>query len=56
MSKPCDKCPWLHEPGVLTPEVRAAAERGDWFCCHVRMGTCAGAAAVSKKQERMRNE
>lgn len=45
--KPCEQCPWLskdeRDRNALTPEVRDAAKRGAWFCCHVRMGTCYGA-------------
>lgn len=39
----------------ITTEVRLAAERGDWFCCHVHMGTCSGAVLVhnaARRQEK----
>lgn len=40
---PCAKCPWEANDPDITPVVRAAAEAGKVFCCHVRMGTCWGA-------------
>lgn len=45
---PCSACPWIKkgQPDI-TPPVRVAAERGDWFCCHVHMGTCVGAQLVA---------
>ena len=49
--KPCEACPWMKpkQPDI-TPEVRAAAVRGDWFCCHVNMGTCHGAAKMQSEK------
>lgn len=50
MPKPCGECPWiskdLRDIEALTPTVRAAAARGDWFCCHVNAGTCWGAVRI----------
>lgn len=53
---PCRACPWTQkgQPDITAP-VRAAAEAGEWFCCHVNMGTCHGAqlihrAAIAKAQ------
>src|SRR5258706_2222898 len=44
MMKPCDACPWTErDTPSITPEIAAAAQRGDWFCCHVNLGPCAGA-------------
>ena len=48
----CKACPW-HEAKTLPVPVKSAAIRGDWFCCHVHMGTCFGAAlwgAVARKK------
>lgn len=47
-ASPCAACPWMQkgQPDI-TPEVREAAEAGAWFCCHVHLGTCHGAALVS---------
>jgi len=49
---PCAACPWTSkhasDKAALTPEVRAAALAGSWFCCHVNLGTCHGAARYSK--------
>ena len=46
--KPCAGCPWTsreeRDKAALTEEVKAAARGGQWFCCHVNMGTCHGAA------------
>ena len=50
---PCAKCPWTSKD----PEVKAlmekhkvheAAAKGAWFCCHVNMGTCHGAARYAE--------
>lgn len=43
--KPCSACPWIQkgQPDI-TPELRQLAQAGTWFCCHVNMGTCHGAA------------
>lgn len=45
---PCPGCPWTsvaeRDREALTAEVRLAAAGGAWFACHVRMGTCHGAA------------
>lgn len=50
---PCAKCPWT-QPGRpdISPEIEAAAKAGLWFCCHVNMGTCFGAKAVSDRAAR----
>lgn len=42
---PCDKCPWVKrgQPD-LTPAIKQASVDGQWFCCHINMGTCIGAA------------
>lgn len=50
--KPCDACPWV--PGrplsdEIKPEHEEALARGEWFCCHVNMGTCHGAENRRKK-------
>jgi len=49
---PCDGCPWAsaadRDRAALTDEVKAAAARGDWFCCHVNMGTCWGSVRYAK--------
>lgn len=46
---PCGACPWVQkgQPDI-TSDVRAAAERGQWFCCHVHLGTCHGARRYSE--------
>ena len=50
VAKPCEHCPWVEkgQPQIM-PEVRQAAERGDWFCCHVHMGMCTGAELIRRK-------
>lgn len=46
---PCEKCPWtLKGQPDITDELRQAAARGDWFCCHVNMGDCHGAARFAQ--------
>jgi len=47
---PCARCPWLVEHELLTPEVQAAGLAGEWFCCHVRMGTCTGVAVWRRRK------
>ena len=52
---PCADCPWSAKGQPdLNDELRAAAARGAWFCCHVHLGTCWGAAryqqALAKKE------
>jgi hypothetical protein len=42
---PCDACPWSAKGQPdLTDELRARAAAGNWFCCHVKLGTCWGVA------------
>lgn len=44
MTKPCHDCPWTKKGQPdLDDALRARAESGVWFCCHVRLGTCIGA-------------
>jgi hypothetical protein len=33
----------------LTDAARPALERGDWFCCHVRLDECDGARLLQQK-------
>lgn len=41
---PCKACPWVEKgQPLITDELRACARRGEWFCCHVNLGTCFGA-------------
>jgi hypothetical protein len=52
--KPCDQCPWLQKKPDemvkrLTDAARPALERGDWFCCHVRLDECDGARLLQQK-------
>jgi hypothetical protein len=52
--KPCAQCPWTSsdprdKSAIDAHKARAAAEAGQWFCCHVNLGTCYGALAVSKR-------
>lgn len=48
--KPCVACPWTKKGRPdITPDVFRAAEGGTWFCCHVNLGTCWGAAVVTRK-------
>jgi len=54
---PCAACPWLSKDArdreaVETPEVRSALAAGQWFCCHVNMGTCHGAERVRRSMDR----
>ncbi len=47
--KPCSACPWVSKDPrdieiTSRPEMDAAMKAGKWFCCHVNMGTCHGAA------------
>lgn len=53
MSKPCSACPRV--PGrplsdAIEDKHRQAAREGAWFCCHVNMGTCHGAANFTKRE------
>lgn len=46
--RPCADCPWVSgqprdREATTQPSVEQAMKRGDWFCCHVNMGTCYGA-------------
>ena len=36
----------------ITDEARSAMENGEWFCCHVRMGTCIGAKNLKLKHDK----
>lgn len=52
MGKPCEKCPWMSKDArdieaISAPEVQDAMKAGQWFCCHVHMGTCYGAELQS---------
>lgn len=50
---PCAACPWTAKGQPdLTEPVREAAVDGQWFCCHVHMGECSGAAryGAAKRQ------
>ena len=51
--KPCKACPWMkkNQPDI-TDEARSAMENGEWFCCHVRMGTCIGAKNLKLKHDK----
>jgi hypothetical protein len=41
---PCKACPWTEKgQPLITDELRECAKQGQWFCCHVNMGTCHGA-------------
>lgn len=56
MSKPCDQCPWikgskLHEESK-DPALQEAMQAGRWFCCHVHLGTCHGAALMHEAYKR----
>ena len=44
MEKPCKQCPWIQkgQPDI-TPELQKTNNEGQWFCCHVNLGTCHGA-------------
>lgn len=55
--KPCDACPWVSQDSrdqaaVADPATRASMEAGNWFCCHVNMGTCHGARLLHEKHMR----
>lgn len=53
MNKPCSSCPWTQKDQPdLTDELRACAERGAWFCCHVHLGTCHGAERYATAKEK----
>lgn len=46
--KPCEKCPWTSKDPrdvelTAKPAFKNAMESGQWFACHVHMGTCHGA-------------
>jgi hypothetical protein len=53
---PCDACPWVskeaRDKSALTPAVRDAAVRGEWFCCHIHQGTCHGARRYGESKRR----
>ena len=57
---PCAGCPWTskdqRDKDALTDEVRSAAARGVWFCCHVNLGTCHGAARYGASKAAQTNE
>lgn len=46
--KPCADCPWVSKDprdieALKMTGIREAVAKGDWMCCHKRMGTCYGA-------------
>lgn len=52
--RPCSACPWVsrdkdYRAAVSDPATRAAMESGQWFCCHVNMGTCHGARLLHER-------
>lgn len=52
----CDKCPWIHEKSLITPQLLRLAKADTYFCCHIDMHQCRGAVLVgaalrSKKLE-----
>lgn len=49
----CECCPWLQKDQPdITDELRAAAHEGQWFCCHMKGGTCEGAKLEHDKNKR----
>jgi hypothetical protein len=60
IGKPRNGCPWTsraeRDKAALSDNLKRAAARGDWFCCHVRLGTCHGAKlyGVSREADRYR--
>ncbi len=58
--KPCNACPWVStdqrdKEAVSAPGMQEAMQNGNWFCCHVNMGTCHGAALMHDKFKRKAN-
>lgn len=55
--KGCVACPWLKkgQPDI-TDDLRKACHNGEWFCCHVSLGTCTGAELEREKNERKINK
>jgi hypothetical protein len=54
MDKPCKACPWMSrderdKEAISDPKVQESMLAGNWFCCHVNMGTCHGAAIRHKQ-------
>lgn len=52
--KPCSACPWVSrdprdKAAVSAPAAQEAMKSGRWFCCHVDLGTCHGAALQHAK-------
>jgi hypothetical protein len=37
---------------LIDENIKSAAREGQWFCCHVNLGTCHGAAKYGRQQER----
>lgn len=52
-NRPCPACPWTQkgQPDI-TDELRSCASDGQWFCCHVNMGTCFGAQRYAESRKR----
>jgi len=51
INKPCEQCPWtIKGQPDITSTMRSANDKGEWFCCHVNMGTCHGAKNTRKKK------
>lgn len=49
-NKPCPQCPWTEKgQPLITEELKKARDAGEWFCCHVNMGTCHGAQNTKRK-------
>lgn len=51
--KPCPACPWISKEArdIIAPLYRDAAGAGQWFCCHVNLGTCWGAVRFGAARE-----
>ncbi len=52
MNKVCDKCPWTAKgkPDISKDQVNALIA-GEWFCCHVKCGSCHGAKNLKDSLE-----
>lgn len=56
--RPCGACPWVSQDprdkeAINAPGTQEAMKAGTWFCCHVNMGTCHGAALQYERHQRL---
>jgi hypothetical protein len=53
----CAACPWIQkhpdkDVQAMKKQALPSLKAGQWFCCHVNLGTCHGAAEAQKRMNK----